>query len=171
MLQSCLTLYDPMDCSPPVSSVHGILQARILEWTAIPFSRGSSWPRDWTWVSCIAGRFFTIWAIGESPLVTKLYPTFCDLMACRLLCPRDFPSKNTKVGSHFLLQGIFPEPEIETASPALQMDSLTLSHPGDPKDNISRVTSCKVLYNRWFGSGPRKRNAKKQNGCLRRPYN
>ena len=81
-------------------------------------------------------------------LVTKLYPTFCDLMACRLLCPRDFPRKNTEVGSHFLLQGIFPEPEIETASPALQMDSLTLSHPGDPKDNISRVTSCKVLYNR-----------------------
>ena len=43
------------------SSVHGILQARILEWVAIPFSRGSSWPRDWTRVSCIAGRFFTIW--------------------------------------------------------------------------------------------------------------
>ena len=43
-LQSCLTLYDPMDCSPPGSSVHGILQARILEWVAIPFSRGSSNP-------------------------------------------------------------------------------------------------------------------------------
>ena len=48
--QSCLTLCDPMDCSPPGSSVHGILQARILEWVAIPFSRSSSWPRDWTWV-------------------------------------------------------------------------------------------------------------------------
>ena len=47
---------------PPGSSVHGILQARILEWVAIPFSRGSSWLRDWTWVSCIAGRFFTTWA-------------------------------------------------------------------------------------------------------------
>ena len=44
--QSCLTLCDPMDGSPPGSSVHGILQARILEWVAIPFSRGSSWPRD-----------------------------------------------------------------------------------------------------------------------------
>ena len=51
-----------MDCSPPGSSVHEILQARILEWVAIPFSRGSSWPRDQIWVSCIAGRFFTIWA-------------------------------------------------------------------------------------------------------------
>ena len=48
------TLCDPMDCSPPGSSVHGILQARILEWVAIPFSRGSSTPRDQTQVSCIA---------------------------------------------------------------------------------------------------------------------
>ena len=47
----CLTLCEPMDCSPPGSSVRGILQARILEWVAIPFSRGSSQPRDWTQVS------------------------------------------------------------------------------------------------------------------------
>ena len=60
--QSWPTLFDPMDCSPPGSSVHGILQARILEWVAIPFSRGSSWLRDRTCVSCIAGRFFTICA-------------------------------------------------------------------------------------------------------------
>ena len=56
--QSCLTLCDPVDCSPPDSSVHGILQARILEWVAISFSRGSSQPRDQTWVSRIAGRRF-----------------------------------------------------------------------------------------------------------------
>ena len=56
--QLCPTLCDPMDCSPPGSSVHGILQARILEWVTIPFSRGSSWPRYRTWVSYIAGRFF-----------------------------------------------------------------------------------------------------------------
>ena len=56
--QSCLTLCDPMDYSPQGSSVHGILQARILEWVAFPFSRGSSPPRDRTWVSGIAGRFF-----------------------------------------------------------------------------------------------------------------
>ena len=55
-----------MDCSPPGSSVHGILQARILEWVAIPFSRGYSQPRDQTWVSCIADRFFTIWATRET---------------------------------------------------------------------------------------------------------
>ena len=51
------TLCDPMDCSPPGSSVHGILHARILEWVAISFSRWSSQPRDRTWVSCTAGRF------------------------------------------------------------------------------------------------------------------
>ena len=55
-----------MDCSLPGSSVHGILQARILEWIAIPFSRGSSQPRDGTWVSHIAGRLFTIWATREA---------------------------------------------------------------------------------------------------------
>ena len=53
-------LCDPMDRSPPGSSVHGILQARILEWVAIPFCRESSRLRDETWVSCIAGRFFSI---------------------------------------------------------------------------------------------------------------
>ena len=60
LLQSCLTLCDPMDCSLPGSSVHGILQARILEWVAMPSSRESSKPRDRTLVSHIAGRFFAI---------------------------------------------------------------------------------------------------------------
>ena len=60
--QSCPTLCDPMDCSPPGSSVHGILQARILEWVAIPFSRGSSRARDGTWVLLHADGFFTVWA-------------------------------------------------------------------------------------------------------------
>ena len=71
-LLSCVWLYDPMDCSPSGFSVHGILQARILEWVAIPFSRGSSWSRDRTWVSHIVGRFFTIWATGKSPLKKKI---------------------------------------------------------------------------------------------------
>ena len=57
---SRLGLCDPMDCSPPGSSVHGILQARKLEWAAIPFPRGSSQTRDQPWVSLIAGRFFTL---------------------------------------------------------------------------------------------------------------
>ena len=59
----------PLDCSPSGSSVHGILQARILEWVAILFFRGSSRPKDQTWVSCIAGRFFTVWATKEACIV------------------------------------------------------------------------------------------------------
>ena len=64
--QSCLTLCDPTDCSLPGSSVHGIFHARVLEWVAISFSRGSSQPRDWTWVLHAAGRCFTLWATGEA---------------------------------------------------------------------------------------------------------
>ena len=66
--QSCPTLCDPMNCSPPASSVHGILQARILEWVALSFSRGSSQPRDWTHVSCLAGGFFTSEPPGKPSL-------------------------------------------------------------------------------------------------------
>ena len=64
--QSCPTLCDPMDCSLPGFSIHGILQVRVLEWVAISFSRASSQPRDQTWASRIAGRCFTIWATREA---------------------------------------------------------------------------------------------------------
>ena len=64
--QSCPTLCDPVDCSPPDSSVHGIFQARILEWVAILFYKRSSRPMDPTQVSRIAGRLFTIWATREA---------------------------------------------------------------------------------------------------------
>ena len=66
--KSCLILCDPMDCSLSDSSVHGILQAKILEWVAISFSRRSSWPRDWTQASCIAGGFFNQLSHRGSPL-------------------------------------------------------------------------------------------------------
>ena len=90
--QSCLTLCDPMDCSLPGSSFHGIFQARILKWVAISFSRISSWPRDWTWVSCIVGRHFTFWATYKGILLlvshwvmsNSLQPL--DLQHARLPC-------------------------------------------------------------------------------------
>ena len=66
-LQLCPTLCDPRDGSPPGSPVPRILQARILEWIAIPFSRGSSQPRNQTQISCIASKFFNVWAIREAP--------------------------------------------------------------------------------------------------------
>ena len=64
--QSFLTLWDPMDYT-----VHSILQARILEWVAFPFSRGSSQPRDWTQASCIAGGFFTSWATWRGIIICR----------------------------------------------------------------------------------------------------
>ena len=64
--QSCPTLCDPMDCSPPGSSLHGILQARVLEWGAISFSRGSSQPRDRTRFSRISGGRSNLWATREA---------------------------------------------------------------------------------------------------------
>ena len=100
----CPTLSDPVDCSPPGSSVHEILQARILEWVAVPFSRRSSRARDWTQVSCIAGVFFTVWAarealvcLGKSPLTPsearweideqkKSDKTVATKLCCSCLC-------------------------------------------------------------------------------------
>ena len=74
--QLCPTLCDPMDCSPPGSSVHGILQVRILELVFIPCSRGSSQPRNQTQLSCIAGRFSTVSATAEA-----LLPNFTHLFS------------------------------------------------------------------------------------------
>ena len=68
----CLTLCNPMDCSPPGFSVHGILQARILEWVAIPFPRGSSQCKNWTQVSLIIGGFFTVWAIRKPAILNQI---------------------------------------------------------------------------------------------------
>ena len=62
-------LFNPMDCSLPGSSVHGILQARMLEWVAISSSRGSSWPRDWTHLSCIGKRILYCWATRDTLLL------------------------------------------------------------------------------------------------------
>ena len=76
IVQLCLTLCDPMDCHPPGSSVHGILQARILGWIAMSSSRGSSQPRDQTFVSfvsCIAGRFFFIIEPSDKPFYTYFF--------------------------------------------------------------------------------------------------
>ena len=77
-----------MDCSPPSSSVHGILQARILEWVVIPFSRGSSQPRNWTWVFHTAVRSFTVWAAREAcayrwnPLTQHVTPVCVCFYKC-----------------------------------------------------------------------------------------
>ena len=75
--QSCPTLCDPMDCSLPGSSVHGIFQARVLEWVAICFSSGSSQPRNQTWVSFIVGRCFYHLSHQGSPYIKEILQEPC----------------------------------------------------------------------------------------------
>ena len=115
LAQLCLTLCDPMDCSPPDSSDHGIFQARILEWVAISFSRGFFRPSDRTWVSCIAGRFFY-----------RLSHQGC-------LLNDGAPVQNTGVGSHSLLQQIFPTQGLNPALPHCRRILYQLSHQGSPR--------------------------------------
>ena len=85
-LQSCLTLCNPMDHNPPGSSVHGILQARILEWVAMPSFRGSSPPRHLTHVSSVHWQagFFTASATWEAPAEAVFYETYCVIHSCFL---------------------------------------------------------------------------------------
>ena len=80
--QSYLILRNPMDYNSPGSSVHGIFQTRIIECIDIPFSRVSSQPRDWTWVSCTAGRF---WATREAQNITKLFHYNKTVMKAKIL--------------------------------------------------------------------------------------
>ena len=96
--QLCLSLCDPMDCSPPGSSIHGVSQARILEWVANPFSRGSFRPRDRTQVSGVAGRLFHLSHQGspsdsaELLLLQRLGPGRRDLPASPRPCDLEPPA-------------------------------------------------------------------------------
>ena len=91
-----------MDCSPPGSSVRGILQARILGWVAISFSRGSSWPRDWTRVFCIAGRFCPVWAPREALYGTTFLvkaPFFFLRLSSLYLAPQIYSNRSRSESS------------------------------------------------------------------------
>ena len=88
LLQWYPTLCDPMDCSPPGSSVHGILRARILEWVAISFSRGASWHRDWTWVSWIGRWIHCHWAAWEVHKVLIFSPKYLRILKTTMASPR-----------------------------------------------------------------------------------
>ena len=118
--QLCPTLCNSMDCNPSGSSLHGIFQTRILEWVAISFSRGFSWPRDGTHVSCLEGRFFTTEPPGKPysnrrSQLKELQDIFClrkiFVASCGFLDPR---------------------PGIKPASPTSEGRFLTLDHQGSP---------------------------------------
>ena len=98
--QSCLTLYNPVDCNQLGSSFPGIFQARILEWVVIPFSTGSSRPRYQTQISCIAGGFLTIWAIREALFCVCVFKSYSLQLTCASIVPGTLS---------FLLRVIFSE--------------------------------------------------------------
>ena len=112
--QLCLILCDPMNYT-----VHGILQTRILEWVAFPFSREASQPRYRTQVSGIAGRFFTSWATGKP--------------------------KNTRVGSLSLLQGIFPTQELNRGLLHCRQILYQLSYQESPDIHYSSIYHYSLL--------------------------
>ena len=91
VIKLCLTLCDPTDWNPPGSSVHEISQARILEWVAISFSKGSSWPRDWTCVSCIGRRILHAEPPGKSIWVVTGQWFWTEREERFYTYPRNFP--------------------------------------------------------------------------------
>ena len=149
--QSRPTLCDSMDCSPPGSSVHGILQARILEWDTIPFCRGSSWPRDRTQVSSIEGNFFIIWATREAHSINTPAKS---LQSCLTLCdptdgsPPGSPIHGFSRQEHW--NGLpFPSPMHESENESEVAQSCpTLSDPMDyslPGSSIPGIFQARVL--------------------------
>ena len=142
--QLCPTLCDPMDCSPPGPSGHGISQARMLEWIAISFSRGSSWLRDQTCISCIAGEFFTTEPPGKP---TTVYLKLKIKVKVKLLShvwlfvtpwtvayqappSMGFSRQEYWSGLPFPSPRDLPDPGIKPRSPALEAKSLPSQPPG-----------------------------------------
>ena len=101
--QSCLTLCDPLDCSLPGSPIHGIFQARILEWVAISFSRGSSWPRDQTQVSHIVDRCFTVWATNWTIKKAEVWRRFLRILE---KTSRKTRQSILKINPEYLVEGL-----------------------------------------------------------------
>ena len=147
---SCVWLFcDLMDCSPPGSSVHGIFQARILEWVVISSSRGSSPFRDWAFVFCIGRWILYHWGTWESPALENIeapvacpispLPDFLISLNMNILRPHELyspwnsPGQNTGMGSCSLLQGISPTQGSNPGVPLCRRILYQLSHKGSPR--------------------------------------
>ena len=112
-----LTLCDPMDCSPPGSSIHEILQARIPEWVAISSSRGSSWPSDWTWVYCVSctGRWILCCCTVAQSCLTLRDPMDCSTPGFPV--PQHLP-EFAQVHVHWIGDAIQPSHPLSPSSPS-----------------------------------------------------
>ena len=139
--QLCPTLCDPMDYSLPGSSIHGIFQARVLEWAATFFSRGSSWPRDRTQISCVSGRCFTLWATRAppyDPVIPLLgISQFIHSVVSNSLNPTDYSTPGFPV-LHQLLE--LAQTHFHRVGDAIQ-PSHPLSSPSSPVFNLSQHQS------------------------------
>ena len=137
--QSCLTVCDSMDCSLPGSSVHDILQARILEWVAIPFSRGSSQPRNQPGglLHCrqilyqLSYQWSPVWKWSHSVMSDSLWPH--SHKAYQAPLSMGFSRQEYWSGLPFPFPGDLPDPGIEPSSPILQADALPSEPPGKPR--------------------------------------
>ena len=139
-----------MNCSLPGSSVDGILQSRILEWVAISFSRGTSLPKNWTQVSCIADALLTQSAnAGYSKHIwnyEEIYIYFVTTLTIdhQASLSMGFPQQEYLNGFPFSPPGDLPNPGIKPASPALQANTLPLNHQG--RLSIYIIFIKKILY-------------------------
>ena len=133
--QSCPTLWDPMDCSLTGFSVHGIFQARMLEWVTISFSRRSSRPRDWTWVFRIVGRCFTIWATSYWKIL------LCSVQISSVLLFSPVRLFETHGLEHARLPCLSPTPRVYSDSCPLSWwchPTISSSSPSPPTFNLSQ---------------------------------
>ena len=146
-----------MDCSPPGSSLHGILQARILEWTAISFSRVSSWPRDQTQVSFTAGRFIIIWAIRKSPSTTWLFASKASM--CLATIDFIFPSATAKSAKSLQSVRLCATPEMAAHQVPLSLGFSRQEHwsglpfPSPMHEREKWKWSRSVVSNSWWPCG------------------
>ena len=156
--QSCLTLPDPMDCSLPGSSLHGILQASVLEWGAISFSRGSSRPRDRTRVSWFPGRRFNLWATiyfsgvciccSGTTLCQTLWPHGLQhaRLPCPSLSPRVCPSSWGLHSYLLILAGLAVAWAVVCGGSRLALAKWLCCRKGDPFQG-PKLGSCLTLRN------------------------
>ena len=126
--QSCPTPCDPMDWNPPGFSAHGIFQARILEWIVIPFSREFLQLMDQTWVSWIAGRFFTVWATREAKDIFLVFRNnlMFTILGSKLSLPSHLPLLCETLPVYQTKQTSFHAPQIPFIISSLFQDMLFL---------------------------------------------
>ena len=177
LAQLCPVLWDPMDCIPPGSSIHQISQASILESAAIPFSWGSSQPRDWTRVFCIGRQILYCLRHQGSPCMytqsLHLCPNLCDSMDGSLQASLSMGFSQQEYWSELPSRppGDLPDPGIESTSlafPALQMDSLLMSPRGSPgkPSHLQILMVTKLASHHLHQPQPRSRQRKFSYICL-----